>query len=441
MPEKETKAKRSIRRDLLIIGGGSAGTAAAFAAKKADPKLKVTILTNEHWTEYSAPALPDYLSGELGREKLMVRTKKDYEEAGIELVTGNPVTEVDAAKKRAVTENGKIYSWKDLIFATGSFPIQLKKMQGTQLPGNFVTKTIDDIDAILAYGGKTAVVGGSGAIGLEGSMALKARGFARVVMVEALEWLSPRSLDRETSDELIRALESFGVEVLTGEAVQGVLGETKVEGVVTSKRTIPCDLILWGIGMRAETTLAEKTGVELGELKGIRVDRHMRTNLPHVYACGDCVESFDRLGGKPAMHLFWEPAQRGGNVAGENCAGLDSEYNGSTAVFLTHKGGLAIVAFGKTESEIEEESRTVITDRKGKQYRRLLFEDGVLKGAQMVNTIRDADLLLDYLQKNAVKREGVCSLVKPIPKEELSSMTVSGCIRCLRNERRAQLKY
>ena len=445
MPEKKTKrpvgSRKALSTDLLIIGGGAAGTAAAFAARNTDPSMRIVMISDEKWTQYSAPALPDYLSGELTRDKLMVRTKEDYENAGIVLYGGDPVEEVDAAKHRAATKGGMVFEWKKLIFAIGSFPIRLRKMQGTDLPGNFVNKTIDDIDAILAYGGKRAVVVGSGAIGLEGSMALKARGFEDVVMVEALDWLSPKSLDRETSDELTHALEGFGVRVLTGEAVQGVLGKEKVEGVVTSKREIPCDLILWGIGMRQDTALAVKSGVELGELGGIRVDEHMQTNLPDVYACGDCIESFDRLSKKPAAHLFWEPAQRSGMVAGENCAGMDTEYNGSVAVFLTHKGGLAIVGFGKTEADIAADRRHVITDRRGKVYRRLLFEDGVLVGAQMVNTIRDADLMLDYLQRNAVRREGSQSMVRPLSEEELSRMTVTDCIRRFRNERRTQLKY
>ena len=426
------------KRDLLVIGNGAAGACAAFAAREVDPDIKITIFGKETYAEYSAPALPDYLSGELTKSKLMVRTEQEYKDKNIELVLDDEVVKINSKSKKVLLKSGTEYSYNNLILATGSFPIQLRRMKGTGLPGNFVTKTIDDIDAILAYKGKRAVVVGSGAIGLEGSMALKARGYKDVTMVEALDWLSPKSLDKKTSDELTKALNGFGVEVLAGEGVQGVTGRKKVTGVITSKRKIPCDLILWGIGMRADTELAKNSGIELGELGGVKVDDHMRTNIPNIYACGDCVESVDKLSGKPAMHLFWEPAQRGGTIAGQNAAGLDKAYNGSIAIFLTHKGGLSICCFGKTELALEGENTKIIEEKKGKAFRRLLFEDGMLVGAQMVNTMADHDMLLDYISRTAVIRDNTYQVNKPI--EGLDGMTVRDVIKYLRKERRAVLK-
>ena len=424
--------------DLLIIGSGAAGTSAAFAARQASPAMTVMIIGKENRTEYSAPALPDYLSGELGLDKIMVRTAEEYEKAGIRLHLNDSVTRIDPEQKTAETADGSSIGYENLILATGSFPIQLRRMKGTDLPGNFVMKTVGDIDAILAYGGKNAVVVGSGAIGLEGSMALKARGYKNVTMVEALDWLSPKSLDRAMSDELTANLNSFGIEVLVGEAVQGVVGDTKVEGVVTSRRTIPCDIILWGIGMRQDTELAKNTGITLGEFGGIRVDDHMRTNIPHIYACGDCIESTDKLSGQPAMHLFWEPAQRGGIVAGRNCAGQDCVWTGSVAVFLTHKGGLSIVGFGKTEADLDPVKGCILEDRKGKIYRRLHFEDGLLCGVQMINTLEDVDLLFDVIGKNALERDRKCRLMKS--PEHLDEMTVRDVLYWLRRERRSMVK-
>ncbi|MBQ7175363.1 MAG: NAD(P)/FAD-dependent oxidoreductase [Lachnospiraceae bacterium] len=423
------------RVDLLIIGSGAAGTSAAFAARRADPGLSVLIIGKENRTEYSAPALPDYLSGELELDKVMVRTKEDYDREGIRLHLNDTVARIDPKKRVVKTESGKSFRYENLILATGSLPIQLRRMKGTDLPGNFVMKTVGDIDAMIAYGGKNAVVVGSGAIGLEGSMALKARGYKKVTMVEALDWLSPKSLDKAMSDELTANLNAFGIEVLAGEAVEGVIGETKVEGVVTSRRTIPCDIILWGIGMRPDVELAKTTGIELGELGAVRVDDRMRTNVPHIYACGDCIESVDKLSGKPAVHLFWEPAQRGGTVAGLNCAGLDKAWGGSVAVFLTHKGGLSIVGFGKTEAELDPLKGLVLEERKGKVYRRLHFEDGLLCGVQMINTLDDVDLLFDVITKNALERDRKCRLVKK--PEHLDEMTITDVIYWLRKERRA----
>ena len=386
--------------DLLIIGNGAAGNCAALAARRADAGMSITVLGMEKHCEYSNPALPDYLSGELPLEKMFVRDENSYKENKIDLKLNDKVIAIEPEKNLVRTESGKKYSYKNLIISTGSFPIQLRRMKGTGLPGNFVMKTIDDVEAILAYPGKRAVVVGSGAIGLEGCIALKQRGYEAVTMVEGLDWMSPKSLDFETADALAESVRKHGVEVFCGEAVSSVEGEDKVTGVKTEKRFIPCDLILWGVGMRADTELAKNAGIELGELGGIRVDDHMRTNFPNIYACGDCIESTDRLSGKPAMHLFWEPAQRGGTVAGENCAGLDRTYTGSTAVFLTHKGGLSVAAFGKTEMDLKDRDYRVIEERRPESYRRLLIEEGRLAGAQMVNILEDVDLMLDEIQKH-----------------------------------------
>ena len=269
-------------------------------------------------------------------------------------------------------------------------------------------------------------------------MALKKRGFERVTMVEALDWLSPKSLDKETSDELQAVLEGFGVEVLTGEAVEGVLGTEKVEGVKTSKREIPCDLILWGIGMRPDVALAADAGIELGQLGAIRVDDHMRSSVPYIYACGDCVESLDQLSGDPAVHLFWEPAQRGGTVAGTNAAGGELLYQGSCAVFLTNKGGLSIVALGKTAAELDADKAVILQEKRDGVFRRLLLEDGRLKGAQMVGSLEDVDLFFENIRKNAMPRTDVWDLVQPVPDPE--NKPIDEVIDFLRKERRGAVK-
>ena len=432
--------------NLLIIGNGAAGGSAAFAARAEDPKMSILIVGKEPYPEYSAPALPDYLSGELPLEKVIVRRLEEYKEKKIDLHLGDGAAKVDPEKKAVVTESGKRFSYDKLIFATGGFPIQLRKMPGTGLPGNFVLKTIDDIDGMIAYPGRRAVVVGSGAIGLEGSMALKARGYEEVTMVEALPWLSMKSLDEPTSDALTEALENMGVTVLAGEGVEGVVGDDKVEGVITSKRTIPCDLIIWGIGVRPEVGLAQQSGAALGTTGGIKVDAWMRTSLPDVYACGDCIESTDRLTGSPALHLFWEPAQRGGELAGRHAAaqlaGRMPEgahaYSGSVAIFLTHKGGLSIVAFGKTEDGLAEGRGRVVEESRSGIYRRLLFEDGKLVGAQMLGTLEDVDLLLDTVEKSALVRPGTWDLTPTVPLDETT--TVKDCIAFLRKERRAPVR-
>lgn len=386
--------------DLVIIGNGPAGNNAAEAARMADPDMTILIMSKEKQMEYSAPALPDYLSGEITEEGVTVNQKEHYEEYRIDLHLGDEVLSVDTEAKKITTASGETVTYDKLIFATGSFPIQLRRMKGTDLPGNFVLKTLDDVEAIKAYPAKKAVVVGSGAIGLEGGMALKERGYEEVTIVEALDWINMKSFDKRTADEVMKAINHLGIEVLSGEAVQGVIGDDKVTAVQTSKRTIACDLIIWGIGVRPEVSLAKETGIELGELGGVRVDDYMRTNIPDVYACGDCIETMDQFSGKPALNMFWEPAARGGMAAGANCAGKEKEFSGSIALFLTYIGETPVVAFGKTEQDLKGTDYLLLEENRPDRYRRLLIQNGLLIGVQMVNTMEDVDLLLDRLQKD-----------------------------------------
>lgn len=449
-----------IRMDILVIGCGPAGSCAAMAAKRIDPSLKVAIITRENCGEYSPPALSDYLSGRMDRDMMIVRKIEEYRALGIELILGEEATEILPEEKLVKTASGLEISYSKLILASGSNPIRLRKMEGTSLPGNFVTKTLDDIDEIIKYGGKSAVVVGSGAIGLEGSLALKARGFERVALVEALPWLSPKSLDRECSQRLEKQLESMGIEVYTGEAVLKVEGEDKVKGVLTARRSLPCDLVLWGIGMASDTALGKSAGLEIGSLGGIKTDRYMRTSCRDILACGDCVQSFDILTGQPAMHLFWEPAKSGGEIAGFNAASEEEdylEYGGSSALFLTHKGGISVAAYGKTEGSCEAGCCTVLEEEGRFGYRRLIIEKGRLKGMQLLGSLEDIELLMDQIKKNSnpawggsdsAPDEEITAPCDPNSKlrdlgtviENPESLTVSQCMNIFRRERRFALK-
>ena len=159
----------------------------------------------------------------------------------------------------------------------------------------------------------------------------------------------------------------------------------------------------------------------------------MRTSVPHIYACGDCAESTDLLTGLPALHLFWEPAQRGGIAAGSNAVGQEKFFPPSAAVFLTNKGGLSILALGKTEEQLGDHP-FVLQDEKGGVFRRLLFEDGRLAGVQMLGTLRDADLFFAHIKKTAQRRSGAWDLTQPVP--DLETIGVKEAIWFLRKQRR-----
>lgn len=385
--------------DLIVVGNGVAGCSAAFTARKYSPGLSVLMFGEEPYTEYAAGALPDYLSGHLTFDEVLIRRAEDYEESEIELHREERVVSFDAAAKTVETSLGASYGYGKLVLATGSTPVRLLKMEGTSLPGNFVLKSIKDVEDMAGHVGKRAVVVGSGAIGLEGALALKERGVQQVTVVELLDWLTMKSIDRATAGLVERELGAMGIETLTGENVLSVQGKDRVTGVVTSRREIPCDMVLWAVGVRPVTGLAVSGGAALGTTGGILVDGFMRTSLPDVYACGDCTESVDCIRRVPVLNLLWESAARQGMTAGCHCAGIEKEFTGSSVVLLTYIGEKPLIAFGFTEKDLEGSEYQVLEEKNDRYYRRILVQGSVIKGVQMFNTMEGAGSLLAQVQK------------------------------------------
>ncbi|MCL1876128.1 MAG: FAD-dependent oxidoreductase [Synergistaceae bacterium] len=386
------------RFDIIIIGNGVAGNAAALAARKADPNISIAVVEELPHPIYAAGALPDYLAGDLKKEDVFMA--EDPLARTIDFYLGARVESVDPKRKRVTTNSGQIMRYGKLILASGSVPVQLRKMQGTALSGNFVLKTVADAERIAAYPAKRAVVVGSGAIGTESALALAGRGIA-VTIVELLEWVNKKALDYATASRVVKELEARKIRVHTSENVVAVEGETRVEAAVTSKRVIPCDLIIWAVGVRPVVDLAARTGITLGETGGVKTDEYMQTNYPDIYACGDCTESVDQFRCKPVLNMLWESAARQGKVAGSCAAGIDATFDTSSAVLITYIGDKPVVAFGATEADLAGSGAPyeILERETMDSYSRVLLQGDRVVGAQMLFTMEGAALLLAQHKK------------------------------------------
>lgn len=390
--------------DLIIVGAGISGHHTALSARQANEALRILIISSDTAPAYSAPSLPDYVAGHLPREKTFVASEADYREKRIDLELDTTVVRADADKKELVTDKGRTYTYRHLVLATGSQPVQLRKMKGTSLPGNHVLKALRDADFLAAGDIRRAVVVGTGAIGLESASALRERGVESVTLVEALDWINPKSFDKRASDYMAAALEAKGIRLITGEGIVSVDGQEHVTGVYTKNQFLPCDTVLWGIGMRPVTDLAASMGVELGEHGGIKVDDFMRTNLPDVYAVGDCTEPYDLFFQTHMPNMLWRTATEQGILAGRQIAGVaapEDAYEGAKLLFLTYVGDAVACAYGHTESSLQGQSYTVLEDCQESSYRKVLLQKGYIRGFQMVNTLDGANELYAQMLKGA----------------------------------------
>jgi NAD(P)H-nitrite reductase large subunit len=388
------KAKR-----FVIVGNGIAGLTAAQAIRRLDKESSVTIISEEPYPTYSPCVLPDYLTGEIRREKVFVREFQDYSRENIQLITSERAIALDPDRKKIILQ-AKSVAYDKLIISTGSKP-RIPPIRGTKKKGVFTFKSIEDGDSICRWEGHIAVVIGSGPVGVEVSLALKRKGY-KVFLIGLYNRILPRIFDEYPASLIKNALENSGIDVGIQENVVEILGGREVEGVLSDRRKIKCDTVILAIGMKPEKSFTEGI-LEQGKLGGIKVNDRMSTSIQDVYACGDCVEAQSLIDGQPILSLLWHNARQQGEVAGSNAAGILRTYPGSLNIKGMEVSGLKAISIGIIGAGLESDLE-IVEVRRNEGYRRLVLFKGVLVGIQSINWNENLGLFLAaILRKERVK--------------------------------------
>ena len=333
---------------LIAIGGSDAGISAALRARELDPSVEVTVVVADAYPNFSICGIPYYVSGEVSHwHNLAHRTYADLESTGMNLMVDTLATKINVADQtlavRDRSGNEELLSYDELVVGTGAVS-QVPPIDGVSGEdalgwddGVHLLHSMGDTFAIMRTieeaKPSSAVIVGAGYIGLEMAEGLSARGI-KVTQMERLDEVLP-TVDPELGALVHQQLSDHGVEVLTGTTVHRVSrnprGVSRLvvdasDGEGPVRREV--DLVLVVVGVRPDTELAVAAGAKVGIAGAIEVDRHMRTNLPHVFAAGDCVVTHHRLLGTTYLPLG-TTAHKQGRVAGENAIGGDREYAGS----------------------------------------------------------------------------------------------------------------
>jgi len=389
-------------KNIVIIGNGAAANSAAQTIRKHDSQVPIIMVAREKLPEYSACALPDCLSGWVDRNQLFIKQFSDYDRTGIQTRFGLEINQIDTSK-RIIMSCQESIAYDQLILATGSQPV-IPPVPGRELSGNFVVKTVGDIDAILAHRPRQVVVVGSGNIGIEVAEALQVRG-CQVTIVELMERILPRIFDKEPSCRISEILIDRGIKILTGERVLGINGGQRVESAATEHRTIACDTVIWAAGVKQNVEIARAAGVKLGDLGGIQVNTRMQTNIDGIYACGDCIESMDMLTGYPTLSLLWPNAKRQGQVAALNSLGQDTEYEGAVSLVVEDIYGITAVSMGMTSGTLTGEDIQVLDGQNSDQYWRVLVMDDRIMGMQTIGMHSGLGAVMALMKKRTTLTE------------------------------------
>jgi len=310
---------------VVAIGAGQAGAALAARLRSGGHAGKITLIGEEPILPYQRPPLSKgYLLGEMGADRLTLRSADFYAEHDIALRLGAPVSAIDP-KARTVTLGTETIRYDDLVLTTGSVPRRLPAAIGGDLAGVYTVRTIADVDAERAEfsPGRRLVIVGGGYIGLEAA-AVAAKLGLDVTVLE----MAPRILQRvaapETSDYFRALHTAHGVKILESTGLERLLGEAGhvTAARLTDGREIPADFVIAGIGILPATQLAEAAGLVIEN--GIRTDSHGRTSDPHIWAAGDCA-SFPWQGGRLRLESVQNAIDQADLVA-DNILGADKDY-------------------------------------------------------------------------------------------------------------------
>ncbi|WP_298858535.1 FAD-dependent oxidoreductase [uncultured Sulfitobacter sp.] len=312
-------------RHIVVIGAGQAGSSCVAKLRNGGFDGKITLIGAEAHPPYQRPPLSKaYLMGEMALERLFLRPEAFYAEQNIDLRLGATVSAIDPGAQQ-IALGDEVISYDDLVLTTGSTPHHLPAAIGGALEGVHVVRGLADVDAMaprFKAGARVLIVGG-GYIGLEAASVAAKLGL-EVTLVE----MAPRILQRvaapETSD-FFRALhQRNGVMLREGVGLERLAGEGAVSSaVLTDGTTLNVDFVIVGVGIAPATSLAEAAGVALDN--GIAVDSLGRTNVPHIWAAGDCT-SFPYRGGRIRLESVPNAIEQA-EVVAENLMGAQKEYH------------------------------------------------------------------------------------------------------------------
>lgn len=396
----QNPGKKELER-IVIIGGGACGMAVATKIRR-QSNFEITVLSSDSHTAYSHCGIPFVLSKEIDAfEKLIVKPPDFFRKNGINVRLNEKVLSIDLESRSVTTGKGN-YLFDKLVIATGSLPF-IPQTDCTNIlsHGIFTLRSLTDgvlFEKALKTAKKIYIIGG-GTIGIECANAIAKRGIETTLISRSKNLLS-KQFDTDMAEIIKEHLETHGIEVISGEPTffSGIFWKEKILQV--GNRQLSADLVLLASGVKPETSLALKAGIEIGEAGGIIVNEMLQVKagekfLPHIYAGGECVEVADLITGEARLSQLGTTARRMADVIANNITGKKNTFGPLADPWVAVAGDLQFGGVGITSKKAEihgielvtgfSRGRTRASYFPGRKdvYIKLLFKDEYLVGAQL----------------------------------------------------------
>ncbi|MGM0900926.1 MAG: nitrite reductase large subunit NirB [Bacillota bacterium] len=414
------------KQKLVLIGNGMAGIRSLEEVLKINPnEFDMTVFGAEPYPNYNRIQLSKVLQGDTTLKDITLNEWQWYEDNNIRLYPGETVTRIDKERQIVYTDKGKAQFYDKLIIATGSNPFMLP-LPGADKEGVIAFRNIKDTETIVEYANKykkAAVIGG-GLLGLEAARGLLNLGM-EVDVIHIQDFLMERQLDRTAGKLLQAELEKQGMNFLLKKSTTEILGKKQVTGLrFKDGSRIKADLVVMAVGIKPNVTLAAEAGIPVS--RGILVNDYLETEIPNIYAVGECAEHRGMVYGLVA------PLYQQGEVLAKRICGVEAEgYKGSVLSTQLKVSGVDVFSTGKiNEDEISKVSK-MYDDLRG-VYQKIIFEEGKMAGAVLFGNTKDGNKLLNFIKKGTTIEEYLeatqnteteMSSVADMPDEEM----ICGC--------------
>ncbi|MFM7331961.1 MAG: NAD(P)/FAD-dependent oxidoreductase, partial [Brachymonas sp.] len=371
----------------IIIGAGPAGVIAAETIRKHAPRDEITLIGDEKEAPYSRMAIPYLLVGNIEEQGTYLRkSATHYEDLKINRVIAG-VKSAQSATKKIVLDNSQSLQFDTLLIATGSHPIK-PPIPGIDAQGVHNCWTLEDARSImkLAKPGAKVLQLGAGFIGCIIMEALAARG-VELSVVEMGDRMVPRMMGPTAGGMIREWVQAKGVKVHTGTKVEAITPGAPLKVKLSNGNTMEADLVISAAGVRPAIGFLESSGITC--LLGVLTDEHLQTNVPGIFAAGDCAEAFDKVSGKTIVSAIQPNAAEQARVAALNMVAYarggkaQANLRGVTQINVLDTLGMISTSFGDWQGRPGGEHVEVTDAAKGRHLS-LQFQDDVLVGCNSV---------------------------------------------------------
>ena len=357
-------------KNYCIIGTGVAAVHAAKAIRDHDQDANIHVFGSEKTLPYNRIKLSKDLYSDLSSEKVLIKKEKWYQSQNINLHLNTMITEIDTKEQSILTIAGDAFQYDRLLICTGAKNRKLS-INGVDKKGVFTIREMHEAEEFKAFvkDKNHVVIIGGGVQGLETAWSIHQAG-KKVSIVEVAPRLMARQLDERTSLLLKNRLEEAGIPIYLNTSVEQIIGGDQVEGIQINNGNIPCDAVLYSIGVIPNIDIVKNTSIAVN--RGIIVNDAMETNLDHIYAAGDVAEWNGEVAG------LWQPAMDQGKVAGKNMVNPSDKYKKTIPSTIFNAFEFSLFSIGVVD-ENQCDGSMIEEDGNGK-YTRIFISDQKIVG-------------------------------------------------------------